>query len=92
MAASARLGVCMPLSITATPLPARPSCQATAFAASSSNSSKWVSCMTSPVQNTSPSCSRFIRRSSTGSMPSRSASTSISRSEAQTDCIAPYPR
>ena len=62
MRASALLGVCIPLSMIATPLPARsPSLsQPTAWAASSRSSSKWESCMTSPVQKVSPSLEQVL--------------------------------
>jgi hypothetical protein len=45
--------------------------------------------MISPVANASPSRSRFLRRTSSGLMPSSAASASIVRSDAHTDCIAP---
>jgi hypothetical protein len=86
---AARLGVCIPLSMTHRPLFSRPSDQPTASAAFRRSSSKWTSCIVSPVQYLSPSLSRFFILNFSGSIPSFSARRSMVRSLAQVDCIWP---
>ncbi|WRL63616.1 hypothetical protein U6N30_28735 [Blastococcus brunescens] len=70
----------------------RSSGQPIAAALRSRRSFQRASCITSPVAKVDPSVRRFRCRSSTGSIPSRSAISSICDSYAQAACETPYPR
>ena len=66
--------------------------QPTARAVCSSPSARSPSIGVSPATYSSPRLSRFLRRSASGSRPSRSAITSICDSPAHVTCGTPYPR